>query len=120
MYGNMGIYSDFQKSIFWAICISAQISFLGFYVISGTDKSTFWGWHSILHIITFQEIYILYVVQFFTEKSLPKELCTVPHFSGYFIKIMTPMMMFKSGKYKIWIRILEICEHFFFLNWPSN
>ena len=40
---------------------------------------------------------------------------TVPHFSGYFIKIMTPMMMFKSGKYKIWIRILEICEHFFFL-----
>ena len=75
MYGNMGIYTDFQKNFFWAICICAQISLLEFYVISGTDKSTFLGCHSILHIIIFQKIYILHVVQFFTEKSLPKELC---------------------------------------------
>ena len=75
MSGNMGIRIDFQKIIFLSICISAQISFLRFYVISGTDKSFFWGSHSILHIITFQKIYILYVVQFFTKKSLPKELC---------------------------------------------
>ena len=57
MSENMGIHTDFQKNIFWSICISAQISFLRFYVISGTDKSFFW------------------VVQFFTENSLPKELC---------------------------------------------
>ena len=49
MSGNMGIHTDFQKNIFWSICISAQISFLRFYVISGTDKSFFWGSHSILH-----------------------------------------------------------------------
>ena len=74
MSGNMGIHTVSQKNTFWSICISAQISFLRFYGVTSTDKSKFQPNYSIPYAIRFQKMWILWVVQFITEKPLPNEL----------------------------------------------
>ena len=77
MSGNIGIHTVSQENTFWSICISAQISFLKFYGVTSTDKSKFQPNYSIPYAIRFQKMWILWVVQFITEKPLPNHLWAV-------------------------------------------
>ena len=77
MSRNMGIHIVSQKNTFWSICISALISFLRFYGVTSTDKSKFQPNYSIPYAIRFQKMWILWVVQFITEKPLPNELWVI-------------------------------------------
>ena len=85
MSGNMGIHSVSQKNTFWSICIIAQISFLRFYGVTSTDKLKFQPNYSIPYAIRFQKMWILWVVQFITEKPLPNELCLVTIVNYYLV-----------------------------------
>ena len=65
------LYSDLQKIIFEPSILVPKLVFLGFHVIIGTDKSTFWGCHSIYVIYLLENLYVSYI----WCNSSPKNHC---------------------------------------------
>ena len=112
--GTWEFIQIFKKNIFWTICLCAQISFLRFYVIICTDKWFFEAKQSILHLINFQKIYILYVVQFFIEKTLPKELWI----RSLCMRINTDTILSRYLR-KSW-HDEEICRFYVFRSWSDT
>ena len=82
------------------------------YGVTSTDKSNFQSYYSIPYVIRFQKMYILWVVQFITEKPLPKELCNVV-FSKYnnLLSIDTVLMIYVCFFISLAIEIIPKSYH---------
>ena len=72
---NMRIRMNFEKNIFWGVCFYAKNDFLKFYVINTSDNLPFQPYFCNPHVINFQKMYILSVVQFMPKKMSATGLC---------------------------------------------
>ena len=61
---NMRIRMNFEKNFFEASAFMQKIDFLKFYVINTSDNLPFQPYFCNPHVISFQKMYILSVMQF--------------------------------------------------------